>query len=77
MITKTETTENITTGLKQLRDFFDEGTTTEDPPAAVRPSTTLTDDSTAEQKALGYDACSVKLQFCCPLTLKFRCSTAL
>jgi hypothetical protein len=63
MITKTETTENIATGLKQLRDFFDEGTTTEDPPAAVPPSTTLTDDSTAEQKTLGYDACSVKLQF--------------
>jgi hypothetical protein len=80
MITKTETTENITTGLKQLRCFFDEGTTTEDPPAAVRPSTTLTDDSTAEQNALGYDiidACSVKLRFCFAPTLKFRSSFAL
>jgi hypothetical protein len=62
MITKTETAENISTGLKQFRDFLDEKT----PSAhlAVRPSTTLTDDSTAEQNALGYDAMLVQLCIC-------------
>jgi hypothetical protein len=60
MITKTETAENISAGLKQFRDFLDEETTAGDPP--VRPSATLTDDSTAEQNALGCDACSVRIQ---------------
>jgi hypothetical protein len=53
MITKSESTEAITAALKQYRSFLDSGTV---PPAPViRPKTTLTDDSDAEQNALGYD----------------------
>jgi hypothetical protein len=62
MITKTETAENISTGLKQFPDLLDEET-----PAAhlaVRPSTALIDESTAEQNALGYDAMLIQLHIC-------------
>jgi hypothetical protein len=62
MITKTETAENISTGLKQFRDFMDEETSAAD--RLVRPSATLTDDNTAEQNALRHDPCLDELQTC-------------
>jgi hypothetical protein len=47
---------------------LDEETTVGDPP--LRPIATLTDESTAELSALGYDACSVQVQI-----FFARCST--
>jgi MULE transposase domain len=55
LITKSESTETITTALKQFVEFLDEVSDTAEPAGhttLTRPSTTMTDDSAAEQSAL-------------------------
>jgi hypothetical protein len=55
LITKSESTETSTTALKQFVGFLDEVSDTAAPAGhgtLIRPSTTMTDDSGAEQSAL-------------------------
>jgi hypothetical protein len=49
MITKSESTESIATALEQFRNFLDDGRAED---KLIRPATTLTDDSDAEQGAI-------------------------
>jgi hypothetical protein len=53
-ITKSESTESITIALKQFVRYLDEGRDSTQT-ALTRPSTTMTDDSAAEQAALRYE----------------------
>jgi hypothetical protein len=53
-ITKSECTESIAIALKQFVSYLDEGRHSSQA-ALTRPSTTMTDDSAAEQAALRYD----------------------